>query len=372
MPVSNVNINTNIDFEKEFKQAQKVAEEEARKREQKKKAEERKEQKRQAKLKKELDDIVRFIWADAQYEDPWNPEFEGSFVNIMFNFQPSKMLYGMYEHLLSDYPKELSPQQMTWIQYAVKMLFGGSPAYILYTDDDSILEEYKYLHYPSKIREIFFENANEFPRLIAAMAAWSVYECDIDCLKSMLSQYQRMGKREQKDFAVQLVDSMSRTRKEIFNFPPEDIKEITDEIQAFLDPIEFGDSYDDKKRRESILYLRQGYDEKVTLAKVTQMKAKKKSPRKKVESSETGYITMDANSPDLDRAVLLYQLAHVRWQYSIQLQKQYRTAERFPITLRPVVWRQLSCPLLAEFIPAFVLTPAPRWVSVLSGMPSSI
>ena len=80
------------------------------------------------------------------------------------------MLYGMYERLLSDYPQKLSTQQRNWINYAVKMLFKSSPAYIYYDNDDSILEEYKYLHYSSEIQHILLNSANEYPKLIAAIA----------------------------------------------------------------------------------------------------------------------------------------------------------------------------------------------------------
>ena len=46
--------------------------------------------KRIEKAKKELDDIVRFVWPDAQYIDPWDYMWEGAFCDIMFHYKPSK------------------------------------------------------------------------------------------------------------------------------------------------------------------------------------------------------------------------------------------------------------------------------------------
>ena len=289
---------SDFDLEKEFEESGKVTQNEHQK---KRKEEEKKKRQQEKKLRKELDDIVKFIWPDVSYEDPWNLAWEGAFSGIMYNFQPSKLLYGMYEHLLSEYPNKLSLQQKTWINFAVRMLFEGAPAYIYYDNDDSIIEEYKYLSYPSQIRQILFENPNKYPKLIAAMAAWSVYECDIQCLEDMLSQYETLDNAGQKEYIHQLLDSFSHTRAEVFEHTLTEIKSVMDTMGSFVEDIPLEDPYDEKNRDSTLLYLKQGYEVKNIITSIKKgVVWKKKEKMKKINPVRVFFQYPNGKQGDID------------------------------------------------------------------------
>lgn len=274
------------------------------------------EERENAILKKELDEIVLFIWPEAKYKEPSNLPYCNTFALVMWECEYKK-LYGMYEHLLSDYPQELTKTQQVWISEAIRILFDRASIEFL-KNDDAIVEAYKYLSYPSHLQKILIENAGEFPQLIAVITGWSVCTCNNQCFGDMFALYRRMEKSKKKEYVHQLVDFLDRRREGIVKHTLEEIKTATDMIESLRGKISFEDSYDEQKWHSTILFLRQGYDEKQATKEFKELRKKlsndsihKQNPKKVVAVTKEGL-----DSADIDRSILLTQLAHVRWRYN--------------------------------------------------------
>lgn len=267
-------------------------------------------------LKKELNEIVLFIWPEAKYKEPINLQYYKTFALVMWECEYKK-LYGMYEHLLSDFPKEFTRTQQTWITEAIRSLFERS-LFEFFGNDDVLIEAYNYLAYPSHLQKVLTENAGEFPQLIAVIAGWSACQCDTCHLDNLLALYKEMAKGEQKEYIHQFVDFLDRRREAILNHELADIKKTTDMIEYFMEGISFEDLNDKEKGHSTILFLRQGYDEKKAVNEFEVLrKTLSDTPTHKQDPPKVISITKDGlDSPDIDRAVLLTQLAHVRFKFN--------------------------------------------------------
>lgn len=309
-----VTVVSDFDFDNDNGETKQITEEGAKRRKTQQKEEKRKQQ--LTRCRKELDSIVKFIWPSANYEYPYNITQDDALANVMFFYDPYKDLYRMYEHLLVDYPKKMTELQKTWTVRAVKEMFRRA-AYIFYNNDDSILEEYKYLRENTHLQKILFDNADEFPQLIAALAAWATYQGDYQCLRDMLSQYEKLNREEQRSFGQQLADSLSRTREDIFNHSPNEIKETIDLLRSFTDSLIVEDP-EEKKIQKALLFLRQGYDEKTALEDIEKgrIKTNRRNRQSHVPSGSTSLPLERIEDPDSDRYALYQRLSHVRWKYN--------------------------------------------------------
>lgn len=209
-------------------------------REKQRKEEERRKQRQQNKLKKELDEIIKFMCPEAEYDEPIAIDNESSLSIAMYSYKPYKSQYGMYERLLSEYPKKFSKQQEIWISKAIKDMLKRA-AYIYYDNDDSIIEEYKYLSNPSHIYRIMMASPVDFPKLLAGMASWALYQCDLKCMHDMLSKYPELSKEAKREFQTQLIESLSRIRDEVFSHPLKDVIAVYSELQDFIEGLLFND-----------------------------------------------------------------------------------------------------------------------------------
>lgn len=312
-------ISADIDYANSFEESREKAKRENQKDIQKT-VEWKKEQETEG-LRRDFDAIIKFIWPDARYEYPYDLTWESAFSNVMFYYDPSKNLYGMYEHLLTDYPKKMTGQQRTWITEAARMLFRGA-AYIFYDNDDSILEEYKYLCYPSHLQEILFNNIEEYPKLVAALGAWAVYQGDCGCMTVMFSQYRKLKKGQQKAYTEQLAESLNRPREDVFSHTLEEISTVISTLRNFTDSLD-PEEADRKKIRDAILFLKQGYDEKAALEKIKKGKIRENraNRRASVPSVNAKHPLERIEDPDTDREALFRQLSHVRWKYDFLSEK---------------------------------------------------
>ena len=274
------------------------------------------EERENAILKKELDEIVLFIWPEAKYEKPINLPYYTTFALVMWKCKYKK-LYGMYEHLLSDYPKEFTKTQQTWITEAIRTMFDRA-LFEFGGNDNALIEAYKYLSYPSHLQKILIENAGEFPQLIAVITGWSVCTCNNQCFGDMFTLYRRMEKSKKKEYVHQLVDFLDRRREEMIKHSLEEIKTAADMIESLRGKISFEDSYDEQKWHSTILFLRQGYDEKQSLEEFERLRKElSNSPSHKQKPPEViTFVSGGLDSPDIDRSLLLAQLGHVRWEFN--------------------------------------------------------
>ena len=250
----------NVDFVKEFEETLKTIDKDEK---EKRREEEKRKKAQDRKIRKELDDIVKFIWPDAKYDEPYNPTWECAFTDVFINYQPKIQLYGMFENLLSNYPKKFSLYQEKWIDCAVKVLLRST--FTFYDDNDTISEKYKYLSSSSNIQGIVFNNLDDFPGVIASMAAWSVYYCDVQCFQLMTSKYQIIGNDQRSEFVQQFLRSLSVTREYVFSYSLEEISAIISALLSFMKNIDFENQEETQIKHDVILYLKQGYDEKEAL-----------------------------------------------------------------------------------------------------------
>lgn len=274
------------------------------------------EERKNAILEKELNEIVLFIWPEAKYKEQINLPYCKTFALVMYECEYKK-LYGMYEHLLADFPNDFTQTQQVWITEAIRSLFERS-LFEFFGSDDALIEAYNYLAYPSRLQNKLFENAREFPQLLAVLTGCSLCQCNALFLDDVLILYKRMGKGAQKEYEHQLVDFLDRRREIILKATLEKGKIVVDTIESYIGKIDFKDSNDEELWHNTILFLRQGYNEKQS---VNEFEALRKSisntPAHKQKPLKLVTITKDGlDSPDIDRAMLLTQLAHVRWKFN--------------------------------------------------------
>lgn len=299
------------------------------------------EERENAILKKELDELVLFIWPEAKYKEPSNLPYCNTFALVMWECEYKK-LYGMYEHLLSDYPKELTKTQQVWISEAIRILFDRASIEFL-KNDDAIVEAYKYLSYPSHLQKALIENAREFPQLIAVIAGWSACQCDAQRLDSMLALYDGMEKNEQKEYIHQLVDFLDKRQEEIFKNTLPEIKTTTDMLESFIERISFEDLYDEKKGNNTILLLRQGYDEKQAIEEFEVFrKTLSNTPTYKQDTPKVITAKDGLDSVDIDRSLLLTRLGHVRWKYNYGSESDYTYIKRNIKSLTHIDWEDVD------------------------------
>ena len=257
-------------------------------------------------------ELVLFIWPEAKYKEPSNLPYCNTFALVMWECEYKK-LYGMYEHLLSDYPKEFTKTQQVWISEAIRILFDRASIEFL-KNDDAIVEAYKYLSYPSQLQKAFIDNAGEFPQLIAVITGWSICACNNQCFGDMVVLYRRLEKREGKEYVHRLVDFLDGRREEIVKHALVEIKTAVNMVESLGEKISFEDSYDEQKWHSTLFFLRQGYDEKQSLEEFEEFRKTIVSASK--HKQKPIILTKDGlDYEDNDHSALLTRFSRVRWQY---------------------------------------------------------
>ena len=138
--------------------------------------------------KKELTELIEFAFPGTDCSRFLSQEdVNGVYYDFVYRYSPYKDLYKIHEHILSDFPKRLTPQQNKWIHDALDYIISHART-IDYYNDHSIFEEYYYLGRETKLRKFFLQNLSKYPNAVAGIASWSFYQADYDVLQLMLKQ----------------------------------------------------------------------------------------------------------------------------------------------------------------------------------------